>query len=79
MIGASITYQELYGAGNVVAIAAMTKLTRNLFLAAAIPLLTWVATAKTVKIEGEVLSTPLPSFANDLSALQIHMSTPVYC
>jgi uncharacterized integral membrane protein (TIGR00698 family) len=42
VVGASLTYRQMYGDDIVLRVATVTKLTRNLFLAAVIPLLTWM-------------------------------------
>ena len=41
VIGAALTYKQVYGDDVVLRVATVTKLTRNIFLAAVIPLLTW--------------------------------------
>jgi uncharacterized integral membrane protein (TIGR00698 family) len=41
VIGASLTYKQVYGDDVVLRVATVTKLTRNIFLAAVIPILTW--------------------------------------
>lgn len=42
VVGAALTYKQLYGDDVVLRVATVTKLTRNLFLAAVIPILTWM-------------------------------------
>lgn len=42
VVGAALTYRQMYGDDVVLRVATVTKLTRNLFLAAVIPLLTWM-------------------------------------
>ena len=42
VVGASLTYRQMYADEVVLQVATVTKLTRNLFLAAVIPLLTWM-------------------------------------
>jgi uncharacterized membrane protein YadS len=42
VVGAALTYRQMYGDDIVLRVATVTKLTRNLFLAAVIPLLTWM-------------------------------------
>lgn len=61
VIGAAMTYKEMYSDDVVLKVAAVTKLTRNLFLAAVIPLLTWLHHKghEGVK-EGSVIGTKLP-------------------
>ena len=41
VVGAALTYRQIYADDTVLRVATVTKLTRNLFLAAVIPLLTW--------------------------------------
>ena len=42
VVGAALTYRQIYADDVVLRVATVTKLTRNLFLAAVIPLLTWM-------------------------------------
>jgi uncharacterized integral membrane protein (TIGR00698 family) len=42
VVGAALTYKQMYADDVVLRVATVTKLTRNLFLAAVIPLLTWM-------------------------------------
>jgi uncharacterized integral membrane protein (TIGR00698 family) len=42
VVGAALTYKQLYADDVVLRVATVTKLTRNLFLAGVIPLLTWM-------------------------------------
>jgi uncharacterized integral membrane protein (TIGR00698 family) len=42
VVGAALTYRQMYADEVVLQVATVTKLTRNLFLAAVIPLLTWM-------------------------------------
>jgi uncharacterized integral membrane protein (TIGR00698 family) len=42
VVGAALTYRQLYADDVVLRVATVTKLTRNLFLAVVIPLLTWM-------------------------------------
>jgi len=42
VVGAALTYRQIYADDVVLRVATVTKLTRNLFLAAVIPLLTWL-------------------------------------
>lgn len=44
VVGAALTYRQIYADDAVLRVATVTKLTRNLFLAAVIPLLTWMHT-----------------------------------
>jgi uncharacterized integral membrane protein (TIGR00698 family) len=41
VVGAALTYKQVYGDDVVLRVATVTKLTRNIFLAAVIPILTW--------------------------------------
>ncbi len=41
VVGAALTYKQVYGDDVVLRVATVTKLTRNIFLAAVIPFLTW--------------------------------------
>jgi uncharacterized integral membrane protein (TIGR00698 family) len=42
VVGAALTYKQVYADDVVLRVATVTKLTRNIFLAAVIPLLTWM-------------------------------------
>lgn len=42
VVGAALTYKQVYADDIVLRVATVTKLTRNIFLAAVIPLLTWM-------------------------------------
>ena len=42
VVGAALTYKQVYGDDVVLRVATVTKLTRNIFLAAVIPILTWM-------------------------------------
>jgi uncharacterized integral membrane protein (TIGR00698 family) len=42
VVGAALTYRQMYADDIVLRVATVTKLTRNLFLAGVIPLLTWM-------------------------------------
>jgi uncharacterized integral membrane protein (TIGR00698 family) len=42
VVGAALTYKQVYGDDIVLRVATVTKLTRNIFLAAVIPVLTWM-------------------------------------
>ena len=42
VVGAALTYKQVYGDDVVLRVATVTKLTRNIFLAVVIPLLTWM-------------------------------------
>ena len=42
VVGAALTYKQVYGDDIVLRVATVTKLTRNIFLAGVIPILTWM-------------------------------------
>jgi uncharacterized integral membrane protein (TIGR00698 family) len=42
VVGAALTYKQVYGDDVVLRVATVTKLTRNIFLAAVIPILAWM-------------------------------------
>ena len=42
VVGAALTYRQIYADDVVLRVATVTKLTRNMFLAGVIPLLTWM-------------------------------------
>ncbi|MCA1583625.1 MAG: putative sulfate exporter family transporter [Acidobacteria bacterium] len=48
VMGAALTYRQMYADDVVLRVATVTKLTRNLFLAAVIPLLTWMHLRSTI-------------------------------
>lgn len=47
VVGGALTYKQIYGDDVVLRVATVTKLTRNIFLAAVIPLLTWMHVRQT--------------------------------
>lgn len=47
VVGAALTYKQIYADDVVLRVATVTKLTRNLFLAAVIPVLTWMHVRRT--------------------------------
>lgn len=55
VMGAAMTYQQMYGDELVLKVAAVTKLSRNLLLAAVLPGLTWLH-HRTVVAEGAIKS-----------------------
>ena len=59
LMGAAATYKELYNDEVGFATAAITKMTRNLFLAVVIPYFAWRTRADRVKAEGDVKKPPL--------------------
>ena len=56
VVGAALSYRQLYGDDVVLRVATVTKLTRNLLLAAVVPLLAWmhVRAARTPQARGSV-------------------------
>jgi uncharacterized integral membrane protein (TIGR00698 family) len=52
VVGAALTYRQMYADDVVLSVATVTKLTRNLFLAGVIPLLTWMHVRSTHKAAG---------------------------
>ena len=52
VVGAALTYKQVYGDDVVLRVATVTKLTRNIFLAAVIPLLTWLHMRATPSVTG---------------------------
>jgi uncharacterized integral membrane protein (TIGR00698 family) len=53
VVGAALTYRQMYSDDVVLRVATVTKLTRNLFLAAVIPLLTWMHVRSTTHAASE--------------------------
>jgi uncharacterized integral membrane protein (TIGR00698 family) len=67
VVGAALTYKQVYADDVVLRVATVTKLTRNIFLAAVIPVLTWMhlrAQARTVGAGaiGGVVTSLVPGF-----------------
>jgi uncharacterized integral membrane protein (TIGR00698 family) len=56
VVGAALTYKQLYGDDVVLRTATVTKLTRNIFLAVVIPVLTWMH-ARESQVEGTARQT----------------------
>ena len=52
VVGAALTYKQVYGDDVVLRVATVTKLTRNIFLAVVIPILTWMHRKSQAKITG---------------------------
>jgi uncharacterized integral membrane protein (TIGR00698 family) len=52
VVGAALTYRQMYDDDVVLRVATVTKLTRNLFLAGVIPLLTWMHVRASHTAEG---------------------------
>lgn len=79
VVGAALTYKQVYSDDIVLRVATVTKLTRNIFLAAVIPILTWMhirdqrasgasgaATAKTALVPGFVIGFLLMAIVRSL-------------
>ena len=66
VVGAALTYKQVYGDDVVLRVATVTKLTRNIFLAVVIPLLTWMHIRSQSRIGsggiGAVSTTLVPGF-----------------
>ena len=66
VVGAALTYKQVYGDDVVLRVATVTKLTRNIFLAVVIPILTWMHIRAQKAIGsggiGAVSSTLVPGF-----------------
>ncbi len=63
VVGAAMTYQEVFGDDTVLQVATVTKLTRNLFLAAVVPLLSYLHLRQAEhQDEGRVRVSPLELF-----------------
>lgn len=67
VVGAALTYQQIYGDDVVLRTATVTKLTRNIFLAVVIPYLTWQHVrqgnaAALGRIRASATSSPRPAF-----------------
>jgi uncharacterized integral membrane protein (TIGR00698 family) len=52
VVGAALTYRQMYADDTVLRVATVTKLTRNIFLAGIIPLLTWLHLRRSHKSGG---------------------------
>ena len=53
VVGAALTYRQMYDDDVVLRVATVTKLTRNLFLAGVIPLLTWMHVRASRDVQGD--------------------------
>jgi uncharacterized integral membrane protein (TIGR00698 family) len=66
VVGAALTYKQVYGDDVVLRVATVTKLTRNIFLAAVIPILTWMHIRSQSRVGsggmGAVTTTLIPGF-----------------
>jgi uncharacterized integral membrane protein (TIGR00698 family) len=76
VVGAALTYKQVYGDDVVLRVATVTKLTRNIFLAGVIPLLTWMHMKSQAREIGSVavgfrLSSLVPGFVIGFLAMAI--------
>jgi uncharacterized integral membrane protein (TIGR00698 family) len=76
VVGAALTYKEVYGDDVVLRVATVTKLTRNIFLAAVIPILTYMhmkSQAKSVGAGGIgfMVSSLVPGFVIGFLAMAV--------
>ena len=78
VVGAALTYKQVYGDDVVLRVATVTKLTRNIFLAAVIPLLTWMHVRSQAKTAGSgavggvvKLSSLVPGFVIGFLAMAV--------
>ena len=66
VVGAALTYKQVYADDVVLRVATVTKLTRNIFLAAVIPILTWMHIRSQSRVGtggiGAVSTTLVPGF-----------------
>ena len=60
VIGCALTYKEVFGDELVLKVAAITKLTRNLFLAAVIPGLAWMTARNAAAAGAAASNAPMP-------------------
>ena len=75
VVGAALTYKQVYADDVVLRVATVTKLTRNIFLAAVIPILTWMHIRSQQRIGsggiGFVTSTLVPGFVIGFVAMAL--------
>lgn len=77
VVGAALTYKQVYGDDIVLRVATVTKLTRNIFLAGVIPVLTWMhlkSQSKTVGAGGigaVSISSLVPGFVIGFLAMAV--------
>ena len=75
VMGAALTYKQVYGDEVVLNVATVTKLTRNIFLAAVIPILTWMHMRAQAKIGsggiGVRISSLVPGFVIGFLAMAV--------
>jgi uncharacterized integral membrane protein (TIGR00698 family) len=74
VMGAALTYKQVYGDDVVLRVATVTKLTRNIFLAVVIPVLTWMHMRSNARIgSGGIggVTTLVPGFVAGFLAMAI--------
>lgn len=75
VVGAALTYKQVYGDDVVLRVATVTKLTRNIFLAVVIPVLTWLHLKSTQSATGVVKTIPwqalVPGFVLGFLAMAV--------
>jgi uncharacterized integral membrane protein (TIGR00698 family) len=74
VMGAALTYKQVYGDDIVLRVATVTKLTRNIFLAVVIPLLTWMHMRSNARVgSGGIggVTTLVPGFVAGFLAMAI--------
>jgi uncharacterized integral membrane protein (TIGR00698 family) len=76
VVGAALTYKQVYADDVVLRVATVTKLTRNIFLAAVIPILTWMHLKSQAKLIGAGavgfnLSSLVPGFVVGFLAMAV--------
>ena len=76
VVGAALTYKQVYDDDIVLRVATVTKLTRNIFLAAVIPLLTWLHVRSQMRETGSggiggVMTSLVPGFVIGFLAMAI--------
>ena len=77
VVGAALTYKQVYGDDVVLRVATVTKLTRNIFLAVVIPVLTWMHMRSNARIgSGGIggVTTLVPGFVAGFLAMAIARS-----
>ena len=76
VVGAALTYKQVYGDDVVLRVATVTKLTRNIFLAGVIPLLTWMhlknqGAYRAYGASGSKISSLVPGFVVGFLAMAV--------
>ena len=75
VVGAALTYKQVYSDDVVLRVATVTKLTRNIFLAAVIPILTWMHVRSQAKVGsgaiGAVTTSLVPGFVIGFLAMAV--------